>query len=147
MGRSSSVSAEWGEWHGDKRKQAFLQFSFSLSSFVYKMIVVAKCDVKWDWKFLKPLCLTENEMNVVVFFFKQEPNILTPSSVKKLQQKTCFVQACQITQHHFIAVLCKIFIQICNLFLYLENTGVLWISVKVLNRTVFTVIIYVSCHL
>lgn len=90
MGRSSSVSAEWGEWHGDKRKQAFLQFSFSLSSFVYKMIVVAKCDVKWDWKFLKPLCLTENEMNVVVFFFKQEPNILTPSSVKKTATKNLF---------------------------------------------------------
>lgn len=71
MGRSSSVSAEWGEWHGDKRKQAFLQFSFSLSSFVYKMIVVAKCDVKWDWKFLKPLCLTENEMNVVGFFLNK----------------------------------------------------------------------------
>lgn len=88
MGCSSSVSAEWREWHGDKRKQAFLQFSFSLSSFVYKMIVVAKCDVKWDWKILKPLCLTENEMNVV--FFKQAPNILIPSSVKKRQQETCF---------------------------------------------------------
>lgn len=72
MGRSSSVSAEWGEWHGDERKQAFLQFSFSLSSFVYKMIVVAKCDVKWDWKLLKPLCLTENEMNVVVFLNKHQ---------------------------------------------------------------------------
>lgn len=37
--------------------------------------------------------------------------------------------------------------QICNLFLYHENAGVLWICVKVLNRTVFTVIIYVNCHL
>lgn len=39
--------------------------------------------------------------------------------------------------------------QICNLFLYNENAGVLWIFVKVLNRTVFTVmiIIYVNCHL
>lgn len=37
--------------------------------------------------------------------------------------------------------------QICNLFLYHENADVLWIFVKVLNRTVFTVIIYVNCHL
>lgn len=48
---------------------------------------------------------------------------------------------------YFITVLCKIFMQIFNLFLYHENAGVLWIFVKVLNRTVFTVIIYVTCHL
>jgi len=36
--------------------------------------------------------------------------------------------------------------QICNLFLYHGN-AVMWIFVKVLNGAVFTVIIYINCHL
>lgn len=67
---------------------------------------------------------------------------LIPNGVKKLFCVTLSENAA-----YFITVLCKIFMQICNLFLYNENAGVLWIFVKVLNRTVFTVIIYVNCHL
>lgn len=48
---------------------------------------------------------------------------------------------------YFITVLCKIFMQIFNLFFYHENAGVMWIFVKVLNRTVFTVIMLtVTCR-
>lgn len=68
---------------------------------------------------------------------------LIPNSVKKKQ----FCVSLSDNTAYFITVLCKIFIQICNLFLYHENAGVLWIFVKVWNRTVFTVIIYVNCHL
>lgn len=69
---------------------------------------------------------------------------LIPNSVKK---KKLFCVSLSDNTAYFITVLCKIFIQICNLFLYHGNAGVLWIFVKVLKRTVFTVIIYVNCHL
>lgn len=66
---------------------------------------------------------------------------------KKNKTKKLFCVTLSEKTAYFITVLSKIFMQIFNLFLYLENAGVMWAFVKVLKRTVFTVITYVNCHL
>ena len=105
---------------------------------VYETMVVAKCGGKMGLTtFLRNVCV--HQKLKWMFLKSTKLNIfLIPNGVK-----SSFVYVCQKMQHLFITVLCKIFMQICNLFLY----HVLWLCVKVLNRTVFTVIIYVNYHL
>lgn len=134
-----------GEWSGDKRKWNLAMFQFSFfSHFPILYIWNHCCSQVWCgmgltiWK----VCVHQ-KLQWMFFLTSTKLKIfLIPNGVKKL-----FCVSLSENTANFITVLCIIFMQICNLFLYHKNAGVLWIFVKVLNRTVFTVIIYVNCHL